>query len=615
MKKILCSLFISVLFIQFLASQDTGWKIAGSKITTQWSANVNPLNPLPEYPRPQMVRDNWKSLNGLWDYAVTPSADPLPKNFQGKILVPFAIESALSGVGKNVGPDNILWYRTKFTVPPTFRKKNILLHFEAVDWSAEVYLNGIKIGTHQGGYDPFVFDITQYLKGSEQLVELKVYDPVDNGPQPRGKQVLKPESIWYTSVTGIWRSVWIEAVPRTYISSTRQVPDIDKKTVSLEVKVENPEKGDIVHVTASAGGKVISEKEAAAGEGIVLPVSNPQLWSPDSPFLYDLTVSILRNGKATDVVKSYFAMRKISLMPDANGILRMMLNNKFVFQYGPLDQGWWPDGLYTAPTEEALLFDIQKTKAMGFNMIRKHVKVEPARWYYDCDKYGIMVWQDMPSGDLGGGQWCTNPGLEGGIDKTRTEASEKIYRTEWNAIIDYLYNFPCIVVWVPFNESWGQFKSEEITNWTIQKDPSRLVNSASGGNFHGVGHILDLHNYPGPAMPKAEIFGAKQAIVLGEFGGLGLPLENHTWVEKNNWGYQSFTDADALFKTYSGYLDRIAGYIGKGLSAAIYTQTTDCEVECNGLMTYDRKVVKVQEEKLKSAAQKLYDASAKVIFN
>jgi beta-galactosidase/beta-glucuronidase len=615
MKKILCSLFISVLFIQFLASQDTGWKIAGSKITTQWSANVNPLNPLPEYPRPQMVRDNWKSLNGLWDYAVTPSADPLPKNFQGKILVPFAIESALSGVGKNVGPDNILWYRTKFTVPPTFRKKNILLHFEAVDWSAEVYLNGIKIGTHQGGYDPFVFDITQYLKGSEQLVELKVYDPVDNGPQPRGKQVLKPESIWYTSVTGIWRSVWIEAVPRTYISSTRQVPDIDKKTVSLEVKVENPEKGDIVHVTASAGGKVISEKEVAAGEGIVLPVSNPQLWSPDSPFLYDLTVSILRNGKATDVVKSYFAMRKISLMPDANGILRMMLNNKFVFQYGPLDQGWWPDGLYTAPTEEALLFDIQKTKAMGFNMIRKHVKVEPARWYYDCDKYGIMVWQDMPSGDLGGGQWCTNPGLEGGIDKTRTEASEKIYRTEWNAIIDYLYNFPCIVVWVPFNESWGQFKSEEITNWTIQKDPSRLVNSASGGNFHGVGHILDLHNYPGPAMPKAEIFGAKQAIVLGEFGGLGLPLENHTWVEKNNWGYQSFTDADALFKTYSGYLDRIAGYIGKGLSAAIYTQTTDCEVECNGLMTYDRKVVKVQEEKLKSAAQKLYDASAKVIFN
>jgi beta-galactosidase/beta-glucuronidase len=614
MKKITCSLFILMLFIQSVFSQNADWKIAGNKITTQWSANVNPLNPLPEYPRPQLVRDNWKSLNGLWDYSITTSTEPMPESFQGKILVPFAVESALSGVGKKVGPDNILWYRTKFTIPSIFRKKSILLHFEAVDWSAEVYLNGVKIGTHQGGYDPFTFDITTFIKSTDQILELKVTDPVDKGPQPRGKQVLQPESIWYTSVTGIWRSVWIEAVPKTYISSTKQVPDIDKKVLSLEVKVENPVKGDIVHVTASAGGKVISEKEAAAGEGIVLPVSDPKLWSPDSPFLYDLTISVKREGKVADEVKSYFAMRKISLMPDSNGVLRMMLNNKFVFQFGTLDQGWWPDGLYTAPTEEALLFDIQKTKAMGFDMIRKHVKVEPARWYYDCDKTGILVWQDMPSGDLGGGQWGTNPGLEGGIDKIRTEASEKIYRTEWNAIIDYLYNFPCIVVWVPFNESWGQFKSEEITNWTIQKDPSRLVNSASGGNFHGVGHILDLHNYPGPAMPKAEIFGAKQAIVLGEFGGLGLPLENHTWVEKNNWGYQSFTDADALFKTYSGYLDRIANYIGRGLSAAIYTQTTDCEVECNGLMTYDRKVVKVQEEKLKSAAQKLYDTAEKVVF-
>ncbi len=614
MKRLICSLFISILFIQLLSSQESGWKIAGNKITTRWSADVNPLNPLPEYPRPQMVRDTWKSLNGLWEYAIISSSEPMPKIFQGKILVPFAVESALSGVGKNVGPDNVLWYRTKFTIPSTFRKKNILLHFEAVDWSAEVYLNGVKIGAHQGGYDPFTFDITSSINGSEQLLELEVYDPVDNGPQPRGKQVLKPSGIWYTSVTGIWRTVWIEAVPATYISSTKQVPDIDKKTLSIDVKVENPLIGDIVHVMASEGGKVISEKEAVAGEGIVLPVNNPKLWSPDSPFLYDLKISVLRKGKVADEVKSYFAMRKISLKPDENGVLRLMLNNNFVFQYGPLDQGWWPDGLYTAPTDEALLFDIQKTKAMGFNMIRKHVKVEPARWYYYCDKTGVLVWQDMPSGDLGGGQWGNNPGLEGGIDKTRSAASEKIYRTEWNAIIDYLYNFPCIVVWVPFNESWGQFKSEEITNWTIQKDPSRLVNSASGGNYHGAGHILDLHNYPDPAMPKAEIFGSKQAIVLGEFGGLGLPLEGHTWVDKNNWGYKSFTSADELFKTYSGFLDRIAGYISRGLSAAIYTQTTDCEVECNGLMTYDRKVVKVQEEKLRSAAQKLYDASGKVVF-
>jgi hypothetical protein len=307
-------------------------------------------------------------------------------------------------------------------------------------------------------------------------------------------------------------------------------------------------------------------------------------------------------------------MRKISLEPDANGILRMMLNHKFVFQYGPLDQGWWPDGLYTAPTDEALLFDIQKTKDMGFNTIRKHVKVEPDRWYYYCDKVGIMVWQDMPSGDLGGGQWNTRPGMEGGSDKIRTEESEKIYRTEWNAIIDYLFNHPCIVVWVPFNESWGQFKSAEITNWTMQKDPSRLVNCASGGNFHEVGHILDLHNYPGPVMAKPEVFGSKQALVLGEFGGLGLPLEGHTWLDKNNWGYKTFQDADTLFKTYSLYLTQIAPYIKRGLSGAIYTQTTDVEIECNGLMTYDRKVIKVPENKLKAASQKLYDAASKVVI-
>jgi hypothetical protein len=301
-------------------------------------------------------------------------------------------------------------------------------------------------------------------------------------------------------------------------------------------------------------------------------------------------------------------------MADENGVLRMMLNNRFVFQYGPLDQGWWPDGLYTAPTDEALLFDIVKTKGMGFNMIRKHVKVEPARWYYHCDRAGILVWQDMPSGDLGGGHWNTRPGMEGGSDKVRTVESEKIYRTEWNAIIEYLYNFPCIVVWVPFNESWGQFKTAEITKWTMEKDPSRLVNSASGGNFHEVGHILDLHNYPEPVMAKPEVFGSTQALVLGEFGGLGLPLEGHTWLDKNNWGYRTFQNADTLFKTYAGYLEQMVPFIKRGLSAAIYTQTTDVEIECNGLLTYDRKVVKVPENKLKEATRKMYEAAGTIRF-
>ncbi len=615
MKKSLIVCIILTLFSGMILAQNTGWKITGGKIKTIWADRVDPLNPLPEYPRPQMVRSEWESLNGLWDYAITPESEIIPKTFQGKILVPFAVESALSGVNKPVGPGNILWYRTKFTIPSTFRKKTILLHFGAVDWLSDIYLNGTKVGSHRGGYDPFYFDITGYLKGSsQQLLEIRVADPVEKGPQPRGKQVLKPGGIWYTSVTGIWQTVWLEPVPGTYISSTKQVPDIDNQVLTVSVDVENQEPGDLIRVSAWDGGKMISEKESSNGLGIMLPVSSPKLWSPDDPFLYDLKISVMRKGKVVDEVKSYFAMRKSSLMADENGVLRMMLNNRFVFQYGPLDQGWWPDGLYTAPTDEALLFDIVKTKEIGFNAIRKHVKVEPARWYYHCDRTGMLIWQDMPSGDLGGGQWNTMPGMEGGSDKIRTEASEQIYRSEWNAIIDYLHNFPCIIVWVPFNESWGQFKTAEITKWTMEKDPSRLVNSASGGNFHEVGHILDLHNYPQPVMAKPEVFGSRQALVLGEFGGLGLPLEGHTWLDKDNWGYRTFENADTLFKTYSGYLDQIVPFIKRGLSAAIYTQTTDVEIECNGLMTYDRKVIKVPENQLRAATRKMYDAAGTIVF-
>lgn len=615
MKKLLSAMIILSMLTGITQSQSTGWKAAGDKIATEWSSDVDPLNPLPEYPRPQMVRNDWKNLNGLWDYAITPSGSAKPSDYDGKILVPFAVESALSGVNKRVGPDNILWYRTRFTVPSEFRRKNILLHFGAVDWKSEIYLNGILAGSHQGGYDPFTLDITSFIKGrGTQLLELMVTDPVDRGPQPRGKQVLKPGGIWYTPVTGIWQTVWIEAVPDTYISSTKQVPDIDRGILKLEVTVQNPLPGDMVRVSAWEGENKVSDSESDPGVKIELPVPEAKLWSPENPFLYDLKISVIRKGKVTDEVNSYFAMRKISIGPDSNGFLRMLLNNKFVFQYGTLDQGWWPDGLYTAPTDEALLFDIVKTKEMGFNTIRKHVKAEPARWYYHCDKTGMLVWQDMPSGDLGGNRWNTRPGMEGGSDKTRSQESEMIYRIEWNAIIDYLFNYPCIVVWVPFNEAWGQFKTAEITNWTMHKDPSRLVNSASGGNFHEVGHILDLHNYPGPVMAKPEIFGSRQALVLGEFGGLGLPLEGHTWLDKNNWGYRTFRDADTLFTTYSGYLEDIVPFIKRGLSAAIYTQTTDVEIETNGLMTYDRKVIKVPEQKLRDAARKMYDAAKTVLI-
>lgn len=497
------------------------WSPAGNRISTRWAAEVDPQKPLPEYPRPQMVRKQWQNLNGLWKYAIVPASNEAPAAYAGNILVPYAVESALSGVGKTVGKDSVLWYERSFELPAAYRKGRTLLHFGAVDWQCAVYVNGREVGTHEGGYDPFSFDITSALrKGGSQQVRIRVWDPSDDGPQPRGKQVKKPESIWYTPVTGIWQTVWLENVPATYIAATRQTPDIDNRTVNVVAQVNGAQPGDQVRVTAFSKGTEVGSQTAAPGSTLAVEVPDAQLWSPQNPFLYDLKVSLLRKGKVVDEVDSYFAMRKISMKPDANGIQRMLLNDRFQFQFGPLDQGWWPDGLYTAPSDEALRFDIEKTRDMGFNMIRKHVKVEPARWYYYCDQMGMLVWQDMPSGDMGN-RWESRPGVFGlASDKQRTAASEAIFRKEWQEIMQDLHNFPSIVVWVPFNEAWGQFKTADITRWTMSQDPSRLVNSASGGNFEPVGHMIDLHNYPDPAMPHPDLFGAKQVLVLGEYGGL-----------------------------------------------------------------------------------------------
>ena len=604
------SYFLLILFLSQTTVAQQNWKIVQGKITTPWAEKVNPASPLSEYPRPQLVRNEWTSLNGLWQYAILPQQqEAIPAINQGSILVPFAVESALSGVGKTVGKDSVLWYKKLVSVSAK-KNKNLLLHFGAVDWLCTVYVNGKEVGKHQGGYDPFSVDITRALKkGSKQEIAIRVWDPSDEGPQPRGKQVKNPHGIWYTPVTGIWQTVWLEAVPKTYISNTIQTPDVDKKSVNISTIVENAQPHDQVVVSAWDGTTKLVEQTIAPNAEASLPLVNPKLWSPQSPFLYDLKYTLLRNGKVVDEAKSYFAMRKVSMKPDNKGIQRMLLNDQFVFQYGPLDQGWWPDGLYTAPTDEALRFDIEKTKAMGFNMIRKHVKVEPARWYRYCDEMGILVWQDMPSGDLGN-RWESRPGVYGrATDKDRTPESEAIYRNEWKEIMQDLHNFPSIIVWVPFNEAWGQFKTKEIVNWTMQKDSSRLVNTASGGNFEDIGHIIDLHNYPEPLMPDPDLFGAKRVLVLGEFGGLGLPIENHTWQEKNNWGYQSFKSRDSLFKKYSEFIDRIPHLISKGLSAAVYTQTTDVEVEVNGLMTYDRIEIKMPEDKLKEIHRKLYNQS------
>lgn len=609
MKRYLLLLIAVCFFIPAISyAQQNGWQLKTDKIVSTWAENIDVTNVHQEYPRPQMVREDWVNLNGLWDYAITPKEANKPANFEGNILVPFAVESALSGVGRTVGKDSILWYNTNFKAPSS-RNKRLLLHFGAVDWKSEIFINGQSVATHEGGFDPFTVDITDYVKGRTQELTVKVWDPTDEGPQPRGKQIRNPHGIWYTPVTGIWQTVWIEAVPETHIVSTKHTPNIDNEELSFTAKVANAKAGDQLRVTVLDGQQEVSSQEFGVNEEIKLAITNQKLWSPENPHLYDLNIELLRNGKVIDQVDSYFAMRKISMEKDSKGIQRMLLNNEFVFQYGPLDQGWWPDGLYTAPSDEALKFDVIKTKEMGFNMIRKHIKVEPARWYYHCDQLGMLVWQDMPSGDLGN-RWDSRPGVFGlATEQDRSAESEAYYKKEWNLIMDALHNFPSIVMWVPFNEAWGQFKTKEITEWTMEKDPSRIVNSASGGNFHPTGHIVDLHNYPEPAMPSPDLFGEDYILILGEFGGLGLPVDDHVWQQKDNWGYQSFKTPDELFDRYSALMDRIPNLIRAGLSGAVYTQTTDVEVEVNGLMTYDRKVIKIPVEKLKQVHQKLYDPS------
>lgn len=603
-KSLLLWLFISSTLTIYAQEE---WKAVSGKILTPWASEVNSANPLPEYPRPQMVRDQWQNLNGMWSYTVQSKGEGLPSRYEGKILVPFAIESALSGVGKNVGEDKELWYSTRFTLPKNQRKGKVLLHFGAVDWEAEVFVNGKSVGSHRGGYDPFTFNISEFLTaGKQQELTVRVWDPTDKGPQPRGKQIKNPHGIWYTPVTGIWQTVWLETVPTNYIESLRNTADIDKASLTVRAKVSQEGKDQKIKLKVFKEGELVAEREAPVGEDAVVTLDDPLLWSPDQPFLYDLEVALLKGNKTLDQVKSYAAMRKISRGADAQGIQRLLLNNEFLFQYGPLDQGWWPDGLYTAPTDEALLFDIQETKNMGFNMIRKHVKVEPARWYYHADRLGLLVWQDMPSGDMGN-HWESRPGVVGrGTEKDRSPESEAIFKTEWKAIMDANYNFASIVVWVPFNEAWGQFKTKEIVEWTEEYDPSRLVNGASGGNFSPDGDIIDMHNYPDPVMPDPALYGKERVIVLGEFGGLGLPVEGHTWQEKDNWGYQSFSTREELSKRYSQLIHDLEKLIPEGLSAAVYTQTTDVEVEVNGLMTYDRKLIKIDPDQLKQLHQLLY---------
>jgi beta-galactosidase/beta-glucuronidase len=584
------------------------WKPADGPLMTTWAKDVSPDKVLPEYPRPQMVRKDWQNLNGLWQLAFAKEGEeaPVGKDLTEKILVPFPVESALSGIMKH---SDRLWYRRTFTVPKEWAEKRVLLHFGAVDWEARVWINGKKQGAHRGGYDPFTFDITDALKqkGEQELI-VGVFDPTDKGTQPRGKQVLKPEGIYYTATTGIWQTVWLEPVPKIYIESLKIVPvmdspkgapihfeslkvapDMDGPKVEVTVTVRGANDNHSVNITVSAekddwGGSLLPVNRA---NKLKVPMHHIHPWSPQAPFLYDFHVTLLDGRKPVDEVGSYFALRKIEIGKDEKAVTRILLNGETYFQVGPLDQGFWPDGLYTAPTDEALKYDIEVTKKLGFNMCRKHVKVEPDRWYYWCDKLGLLVWQDMPSGDKGIG--------DKDADLKRTPESAKQYEEELRAMIDHLHNHPCIVQWVVFNEGWGQFDTERITEWTKKHDPTRLVDCASGWADRKVGDVHDIHVYPGPGAPALE---EKRAAVLGEFGGLGLGVDGHTW-SKKTWGYRGTASQEDLTRKYEQLLKSVWKlHEDKGLCAAVYTQTTDVETEANGLMTYDRAVIKVDVDRV-----------------
>ena len=565
-------------------------------LMTKWGETVTAEKVHPEYPRPQMVRELWQNLNGLWDYAITNRSQTTPpENYDGEILVPFPIESALSGVKRGILVTNVLWYRRTINTSVNDTER-LLLHFGVVDWETQVWVNGVEIGNHRGGYDPFSFDITSALNDSgEQEIIVRVWDPMDTIFQPRGKQVRRPQGIWYTPTTGIWQTVWLETVPQSYINSFKIVPNIDEGTLTVGVDVAGTEGEFMIRAEAIDDGTIIADGSGSADESIVLSIDSAKLWSPDSPYLYDLRVSILSGNTVIDTVDSYFGMRKIEIAPDSNGDLRIVLNNEPVFNYGLLDQGFWPDGLYTPPTDEALRYDIEITKQLGFNTIRKHVKVEPARWYYWADRLGVLVWQDMPSGDQNMGR--------GEGELVRIEGSAQNFELELTNMINYLYNHPSIVMWVVFNEGWGQFDTARMTEFTRNLDNTRIINSVSGWTDMDVGDVHDIHQYPGPALPPES---PGRALVLGEFGGLGLSVEGHMW-DAEFWGYRAYKDVESLTKAYTDLLEALRPMItDNGLAAAIYTQTTDVETEANGMLTYDRAIIKMDIETIRALNESLY---------
>lgn len=584
-------------------------------LPTRWTATVDPNAPHPEHPRPQLRRDTrWINLNGIYQAAIRPAAEPQPRELDLHILVPFPVESALSGLARRVTAADRIWYRRRFQAPAARADHTWLLHFGAVDWRADVWLDGTALGSHEGGYQPFWFDVGA-LGGEHELL-ITAWDPTEEGPQPRGKQMLRPNLVqrpfFYSPASGIWQTVWLEEVPTCRIVSLRLRSS--STSLSVGVRLVGSCEGDELRIEASVDGRTVASATAAATAELDLAVPDPHRWSPSDPFLYDLEVSLLRDGALRDRVTSYFALRAVEVRRDSSGVLRIHLNGEPLFLHGLLDQGYWPDGIYTAPCDEALRFDIEETKRLGFNLIRKHVKIEPARWYWHCDRLGMLVFQDMPNGDrmalgvpIGGiglfdpTRWIGQRGIR------RTPKSIAIFERELDAMIDDLGNSPAVVAWVIFNEGWGQFDTVRFAAHVAAADPSRLVDAVSGWvDDPGAGHLRDVHVYhPGPRIPQER--DRRRAEILGEWGGLGLEVAGHRW-PKRAFAYKRLKSAEELARHYEQRVTALTALARRGFAAAVYTQTTDVEGEVNGLLTYDRQVLKFDAERLRQTNERLQRA-------
>ncbi|MBC9867976.1 MAG: glycoside hydrolase family 2 [Opitutae bacterium] len=585
------------------------WRMASASLTTEWGERVTSENAWREYPRPQLRRKNWTNLNGLWDYAVTEKNARDPGNWAGKILVPYCIEAPLSGVGRLLEPSEALWYERSFNLD-SLPSGRLILNFEAVDYHSEVWINGKSVGKNKGGNLPFSFDITQWVNRGENTLRLKVLDATDaeGSFQLRGKQRLENRGIWYTRVSGIWQTVWLEEVPRNHVRAIRIRTEVSGR-VSVEVVAPT---NSLARATAWWDGR-----EVASGSGkgvVVLEIANPRLWSPASPNIYDLEVEL----DSGDAVESYFGIRQVGKVSHGERGWQFTLNGEKIFHWGPLDQGWWPDGLLTPPADEALQFEINWLKAAGFNMIRKHIKVEPRRYYYHCDKIGMLVWQDQPSGGIHPkwkrlSPYPDRPGREKNIpkpddplDAVWPEEHHEQFLREIKGMVDNLYNHPSIVVWVPFNERWAQHRTLKIGEWIINYDPSRHLNIASGGNFFPIGHIADAHRYPEPFFYLDDEVYRDYIRVVGEFGGHGWPQEGHIWdpqLRKHSYGDMPKT-IEEMRDRYRNSMEGIGILKEKGVAGAVYTQTTDVEGEVNGLMTYDRKFIKISADELMALHRK-----------